>query len=105
MIEVNLTYDLVPNADINGYREWAKKSIETTAKAPGMTELRANRNILLSPQIRIASMWGSLEDWVRFKESEGWRSLEGALRGFATNFKVEIWGPSPLLAEPIRPAK
>jgi hypothetical protein len=69
-----------------------------------MEEFRANRNVLGSPQVRTVSTWRSLEDWARFNQGP-WQSLQAELRGFATNIRVEIWGPSPILVEPIRPAK
>jgi hypothetical protein len=104
MIECDLTYDLVPNVDTKSYMEWAKKVIATMPKQLGMIELRANRNILATPQIRTATTWRSMEDWAKFNQGP-WQTLQSELRGFATNMNVEIWGPSPILAEPIRPAK
>ena len=105
MIEVNVSYDLLPNLDMKAYREWVKKAVGIMAKQPGMTEFRANRNVLGAPQIRTASMWRTLEDWAKFTESDAWHSMEAELRGFATDVKVELWGPSPVVSEPVRPAK
>ena len=104
MIECDLTYDMLPNVDTKGYLEWAKKVMGTMPKQPGMAEFRANRNVLGSPQVRTVSTWQSLEDWAKFNQGP-WQSLQAELRGFATNIRVEIWGPSPILVEPIRPAK
>jgi heme-degrading monooxygenase HmoA len=104
MIECDLTYDLLPNVDTKAYVEWAKKTIGTMAKQPGMVEFRANRNVLATPQIRTVSTWNSIDDWARFNQGT-WQPLQAELRGFATNIEVELWGPSPILAEPIRPAK
>ncbi len=36
MIECDLTYDLLPGVDMKGYVEWAKKTIGTMGKQPGM---------------------------------------------------------------------
>ena len=67
-------------------------------------EFGANRNVPGNPQIRISITWKSLVDWATFAESDVWRSTDVELRGFATNVRVELWGTSPVVSEPIRPA-
>jgi heme-degrading monooxygenase HmoA len=103
MIEAILTWDLLPNVDQQGYGEFARKAIGATLKAPGLIEFRANRNMLGSPQVRSTSVFKTLADWANFNDSDEWRGLEAELRNFATNISVEIWGPSPVLPEPVRP--
>jgi len=107
MIEVTLSYDLLPNVDMNAYKEWVKKTVETMVKQPGVMEFRAHRNafLLTTPQIRACTVWRSMEDWAKFEQGEVWHSIAAGFRGFGTNFKVELWGPSPLVAEPVRPPK
>ncbi len=51
MIEVNMTYDLVPGIDQKAYGEWAVKTVSAVLKAHGLKEFRANRNILVPYQI------------------------------------------------------
>ncbi|MGV2288209.1 hypothetical protein AAHK20_05795 [Trinickia sp. YCB016] len=102
MIEVTNTYDLQPGVNLASYAEWAKKTAETIRQQPGVLELRANRNMLGSPQIRTTTCWNSMTDWAAFADGP-WRTMEQELRTFATNFKAEVWGPSPLLPMPLRP--
>jgi hypothetical protein len=104
MIECDLTYDLLPNVDPKAYLEWAKETIGTLAKQPGMIEFPANRNVLGRPQIRTVTRWQSMDDRAKFNQGT-WQPLQAELRGFSTNMKVELWGPSPALPEPFRPAK
>jgi heme-degrading monooxygenase HmoA len=104
MIEVVLLYDLVPGTDQKAYVEWAKKAIGLVLSSPGVIEFRASRNLLGSPFVRSISVWKSLADWQRFFESPGWQACEVDLRGkFAAKLKIEIWGPSPVAPEPLRP--
>jgi heme-degrading monooxygenase HmoA len=91
MIEAILTWDLLPNVDQQGYGAFAQKAIGATMKAPGLIEFRANRNMLGSPQVRSTSVFKTLADWANFNDSVEWRD------------RVEIWGPSPVLPEPVRP--
>ncbi len=72
-------------------------------KAPGFVELRASRNLLGSPQVRAVFVWKTMEDFARFNESAEGREFDAEIRKFATNPKIEIWGPSPMVPEPIRP--
>jgi heme-degrading monooxygenase HmoA len=103
MIEVNTTYEILPNTNQQAYGEFAKKAIGTILKAPGLIEFRANRNLLGSPLVRTTSVFRTLSDWAGFAETDEWRELDAELRTFVTDLRVEIWGPSPVLPEPIRP--
>jgi heme-degrading monooxygenase HmoA len=106
MIEVALLYDLDRGVDLNAYAEWAKKVIGQVLRSPGLIEFRAHRNLLGSPQIRSISVWESLADWQGFFQSEAWQAAEAELRGrFVSNFRVELWGPSPMVPEPLKPAR
>ncbi len=104
MIEVCVSYDLLPGVNQETYVGWAKKAIATTLKQPGLIEFRAHRNLLGSPEVRTTSVWRSGAEWIAFAEG-GWKSLEQDLRPLATNIQMEAWGPSPLVPEPLRPAK
>ena len=103
MIEVNLSYDLLPNFDQKAYTEWAKKTVGGILKASGLIEFRANRNMLGDPQVRSTSVWKTLADWANYVDSDEWKTREQEARGFVKNIKVEIWGPSPIVTEPLRP--
>lgn len=103
MIEVNTTYEILPNTDHQAYGEFAKKAIGTILKAPGLVEFRANRSLLGSPLVRTTSVFRTLSDWASFIDSDEWRGLEAEFRTFVTDVRVENWGPSPVLPEPVRP--
>lgn len=105
MIEVNMTYDLLPGIDQQAYGEVATRAITMVLEAPGLVEFRASRNVLGSPQVRSTTVWRTLADWAKFTESSGWPPVEAGLRTFVTNIQVHIWGPSPIVAEPLRPGK
>lgn len=104
MMESIITWDLVPNVDQGAYAAWAKKAIGAVLKQPGLIEFRANRNLLGTPQVRVVSVWSALGDWAKFDE-DSWPPLEAELRGYATNIQMELWGPSPVVPQPLHPAK
>jgi len=105
MIEVSTLYDFLPGINQQAYAEFAKKAIGSMLQAPGLVEFRANRNMLGSPQVRITTVWQTLGDWAKFSESAAWQALEAELHTFNTNSSTEIWGPSPVVPEPLRPGR
>jgi heme-degrading monooxygenase HmoA len=92
MIEVNTTWELLPNIDEKAYGEWAKKTVGTVLKAPGIVEFRAHRNILGSSQIRSTAVWQSLSDWANYTDSDEWQALDAEFRTFVKDIHIEIWG-------------
>jgi hypothetical protein len=105
MIEVNKTYDLLPDIDQQAYLEYGKRAFATILKAQGLVEIRAFRSLLGSPQVRLALMWQTLADWAKFAESPERQKLDAELFRFATNIGVELWGPSLATPRPLRPGK
>lgn len=81
-----------------------KKAVALVLQQPGLIELRANRNVLGSPQVRIITLWKSGADWAKFSE-RAWRPVEVKLRSFATNMNVDLLSASALVPEPLRPGK
>jgi len=104
MFEVNMLWDLIPGADNQGYLAWAKKTVGTTLQQPGLVELRANRNLLGTPQIRVVTLWASGAEWAHYLESV-WPPLEAEMHQFVANYQVELWGASPVIPEPLHPPK
>jgi len=104
MVESVLLYDLERGVDLQAYAAWAKKTIGAVLRASGVVEFRASRNLLGSPHVRSISVWKTLADWEKFAESDVWKAAEAELRAkFATIIHVELWGPSPIAPEPLRP--
>ena len=105
MIEVNTTYDFLPGIDRYAYGARVKQITDAILQAPGFVELRAYRNLLGSPQVRTSSVWKTLDDWARFSQSAEWQTFEAEIHAFTTNIRTELWGPSPVLPEPLRPGQ
>lgn len=106
MIEVCLLFNLHKGVNEDQYAAWAKKAIVPLLKSPGIVEFKAHRNILGTPQVRLTTIWNSLNDWARFAESPDWLRLMGELStNFATDVEMTIWGPSPIAPGPLRPSK
>ena len=106
MIEVHASYDLVSGVEEKAYEGWMKKAIVPVMKSVGFVELRAYRNMLGSPQVLVVMVWKSLSDWARLAEGSDWEAVVKELRSsLATHFQIDIWGPSPVVPEPVHPPK
>ncbi len=104
-VEVQTSFDFLPGVDMKAWAEFAKNSMAMYMKAPGLIEYRANRNVLVSPQVRATTLWQSLSDWAKFVETKEWEAHVAQLRTFVTNIHVEIWGLSPVAPKPLRPGQ
>jgi hypothetical protein len=106
MIEVHLSYEVLPGVDEQGYFEWLKKAIIPALKSQGMIEIRAQRSMRESRRVLVVGLWEKPADWTHFSQSEGWNLLISTLQStFAQNVRIEVWGPSPLIPTPLRPPK
>ncbi|MBC8752636.1 MULTISPECIES: antibiotic biosynthesis monooxygenase family protein [Paraburkholderia] len=104
-IEIVHKYDVLANADPQGYAELMKKVVEVLLRSPGLVEIRANRNLLASPEVRATSVWEHLADWEAARENEALAALDAQSRQYVTNMSVELWEPSSLLPHPLRPER
>lgn len=100
MFESVMTFDLQPGIDMNAYQAWVNSTLTSLSQQEGMLGFRANRNMLGSPMSRSVTTWRTLEDWARY-DSGAWKALAPEFRRYATNIKVELWGPSPIVQQPI----
>lgn len=103
MIEVNKTFNLYPHVDQKALMEYRKKAIGTLLQTPGVVEVRSHRNVLGTPQVRLTIVWETLADWAKFAESDRRFAFDDELRNFASDIRIEIWGPSPTVPKPLRP--
>ena len=106
MIEVALTYDLLPGIDQDAYFQFLKKAIVLIFQQRGIIEIRAKRSLSGPPDILIMLTWETVADWSRFESTREWITLiEELKKSFVLNMKSQVWGPSPIAPEPLRPSK
>jgi len=105
MIEVNKTFSLHSHVDQKALMEYRKKAIATLLQTPGVLEVRSSHNVLGTPQVRLTIVWQTFADWAKFAESDKRFAFDDELRTFASDIRIELWGPSPTVPEPLRPKK
>jgi len=103
MVEVDFTYDFLPDIDERAYARIAKQATQLMVQSDGFIEFRAHRNLVGSPHVRRTSVWKSLSHWAALAQREDFQRLTADFRSYVTNLEVQFWGPSPLIPGPIRP--
>jgi quinol monooxygenase YgiN len=102
MIEVAFTYDFLPGIDEEAYAKLARRATAMMLESEGFVEFRANRNLAGSPHVRRASVWENMTHWAALAQRPEFQELTAEFRAYVTNLDVQLWGPSPLVPDPIR---
>ena len=105
MIEVAITYDLLPDIDRKAYLDLLKKAIVPILTQPGIIEIRARRSLSGSPDVMVVLVWQTMANWNMFEMKKEWAELKEEITDRCTvNMMIQIWGPSPIAPEPLRPS-
>jgi antibiotic biosynthesis monooxygenase (ABM) superfamily enzyme len=88
---------------VEAYQEWTQSAIPRSLGVPGVVEFRAYRPATGASQVVVTYEFADLADWAAWYASEDMQSLLDELRTFVTGLTRELWGPSPIVPEPIRP--
>ncbi len=95
-------YDIMPDKG-EAYLEWAKQVIPQILAMTGLVEFRAYRPQAGTSQIAVTYEFRDMASWTEWQSSETMQRLLQEIRNFITNSSAELWGPSPVVPEPIRP--
>ena len=100
-----MKYDFLPDK-AEAYAKWASDSaIPLIMKIPGLVEFRGYRPASGSHQIATTYEFKDMAAWAAWMESSDYAKLTAEFRPFVSNVSSELWGPSPVVPEPLRPKK
>ena len=97
-------YDIRPEK-ASEYVEWAKSAIARMSAIPGIVEFRAYRPATGSYQVALTYEFADMKAWAAWNSNEDIQKLWDEAREYITNVSYELWGPSPIVPEPIRPGQ
>lgn len=89
--------------DVDAYKAWTSSAIERLLKAPGVVEFRAYRAVAGSGQVVATYEFKDVHTCGAWLDDVSVRQVREELEALASNVTAEIWGPSPIVPEPIRP--
>jgi antibiotic biosynthesis monooxygenase (ABM) superfamily enzyme len=97
-------WDILPDK-AGDYAEWADSAVSRLLSVPGVVEFRAFRPVAGDRQAGVTYEFTDLESWARWRSNETVVAVWGEARAYMDNTRTELWGPSPVVPEPIRPGK
>lgn len=102
MVTQVVRYDIHP-FKVEAYAEWAKTAIPKLLAVPGLVEFRGYRAVTGPSQIVTTFEFADLAAWAAWAAHDVVQALTHERRTFTLNEVSELWGPSPIVPEPIRP--
>jgi len=97
-----MKYDINP-AKLDSYAEWAQGAVPTLIGAGGVVELRGYRPVTGSRSVVVTYEFADLAAWQAWYDSEAVQGILESSASMLLNLETELWGPSPVLPQPIRP--
>jgi antibiotic biosynthesis monooxygenase (ABM) superfamily enzyme len=85
------------------YLEWAQKAIPRVLAIGGVDELRGYRGAAGAAQIITTIEFADMAAWAGWYSDANTQAVLTELRTLATNVTTELWGPSPMTPQPLRP--
>ncbi len=104
MVLFVVKWDIHPDKR-EAYLEWLKSSMPRTIGIPGLVEFRGYRGVSGTPEIVATYEFADLSKWAAWYSHEEAQKVWSELHTLALNVTAELWGPSPVAPEPIRPGR
>lgn len=104
MVLYVMQWDIHPDK-VEAYLKWTESAIKRTLAVPGVVEFRAYRPATGTSQVVITYEFADMAAWAAWDTDEDIQKVMAELHTLALNVNTEVWGPSPVVPEPIRPGK
>jgi len=102
MVLYSLKWNIHPDK-VEAYASWAKGAIQRTVGAGGVTEFRGYRPASGSFQVVVTHEFENMAAWAAWYSTDTVQTVLAELRTLANNVTTELWGPSSIVPQPIRP--
>ncbi len=104
MVLCVMKWDILPDK-VEAYRKWTESAIRRTLAAPGVVEFRGYRPATGASQVVVTWEFADMAAWAAWQAHEDMQKVTDELRTLTANLSTELWGPSPVVPQPIRPRK
>ena len=104
MVLYIVKWDIHPDK-VDAYLEWTKSSIPRTLAVPGVVEFRAYRPAGGASQVVTTYEFADMAAWAAWWSHPDCQQTLTELHTLALNVTTELWGPSPVVPEPVRPGQ
>ncbi len=90
---------------VEEYGKWAQSAVQRLLAGPGVVEFRAYRGATGGHQVIVTFEFTDMAGWAAWQADEGVQQVNAELFVMGLNVTSELWGPSPVVPQPIRPGK
>ena len=105
MVVYVLKYD-IRSEKSETFVKWATETaIPRILKIPGLVEFRSFRPITGNHQIASTYFFKDAAAFAAWQAHEDFEKSTNELRSYAANVYGELWNPSPIVPEPLKPKK
>ncbi len=105
MVLYIMKYDILPDKT-EAYGKWAVESaIPRILEIPGFVELRGYRPATGSYRFATTYEFKDMSSWAAWVGSPEYQKIMEEFLPFASLLSTEVWGPSPVAPEPLRPKR
>ena len=102
MVLYCLKWDIRPDK-AEAYAAWAQGAIQRTVGAGGVIEFRGYRPASGTSQVVVTYEFTDMAAWAAWYGHDDVQQVFTEVRTVANNVTLELWGPSPIVPQPIRP--
>jgi quinol monooxygenase YgiN len=88
---------------MEAYAGWAKGAIQRTLAAGGVSEFRGYRPASGSAEVVVTYEFADMAAWAAWYGHDNVQQVIAEVHTLATGVTTELWGPSPIVPQPIRP--
>ncbi len=104
MVLYVLKWDILPDK-VEAYTKWTESARRRILAVPGLVEFRAYRPATGASQVVVTWEFADMAAWAAWYMHEDSQKVMDELRTLTANLTTELWGPSPVVPQPIRPGK
>lgn len=105
MVLYVMHYDVRPEKT-EAFTKWATESaIPRILKIPGLVEFRSYRPMTGSYQIAVTYEFSDMAAYAAWVSHADYQTMMTEFRPFVSRLMAQLWGPSPVVPEPLRPKK
>ena len=87
----------------DAYAAWAQNAIRRTLAAGGVTEFRGYRPASGPAEVVVTYEFADMAAWAAWYDHDDVQQVIAEVHTLATDVTTELWGPSPIVPQPIRP--
>ena len=85
------------------YAAFTQRAIARTLAVPGVVEFRGYRPVSGAAQVVVTYEFADMAAWTAWYAHDAVQQVIAELRTLTGNVSMQLWGPSPVVPQPIRP--